>query len=258
MNITDTHCHLNDPSFENRIDEVIERANEVGVTDFIVPAYDMESLERTARFAERYSNIHPAYGIHPWYIRKDFIISDLLPYLDDGAPVAVGEIGLDFAEDVTTPRELQKRVFVEHIELAISHNLPVLIHCRRAHNDMLEILKPFAGRVRGIMHSFSGSKEMMMEFLNMGFFISFSGAVTRSHAKKYHKNAISVPENRILFETDAPSISTQRVEAKDVEPCHIIEIIEFVSKLRDVDSRTLINASLENVIRLFGERLGNR
>ncbi len=256
MNITDTHCHLNDPSFEKRLSDVIGRAAKAGVSDFIVPAYNEDSLGITRELAKRYKNIHPAYGIHPWYIRTDFGISSLKEFLEDSRTVAVGEIGLDYAEDVSTSRDIQKRVLVEQIELALSFDLPVLLHCRRAHQDMLEILRNYAGRIRGIMHSYSGSREMIADFINTGMYFSFSGAVTRSHAKKYHRNAVAVPLDRILFETDAPSISTQSVNAADVEPCHITEIIGFVAQLRKTDRDTLVKASIENVKSLFGDRLG--
>ncbi len=256
MKITDTHCHLNDPSFENKLDEVLERAERSGVGNFIVPCYDIPSLERTARLSVKYKNIYPAYGIHPWYIDEKYDSISLRDFIVNGNTVAIGEIGLDYAEDITIPREIQRRYFINQIELAVSFNLPVLVHCRRAHQDMLDILSRYRGRIKGIMHSYSGSKEMMYEFLSLGLYISFSGAVTRSHAKKYHENAIAIPQERILFETDAPSISIQNVQAQDVEPCHITEIIKFVADLRETDYDTMVGASINNVKSLFGDKIG--
>ncbi len=256
MKITDTHCHLNDPSFQDRIEDVLKRGEDAGLSDYIVPAYDMESLQITAILSERYDCIHPAYGIHPWYITENSDLKDVEYYLEQKKTVAVGEIGLDYAEDVTTPRDVQIKYFLAQIELAISFNLPVLIHCRRAHSDMLKLLRPYSGKLSGIMHSFSGTGEIMREFLGLGFYISFSGAITKSYARKYHKNAMAIPIDRILFETDAPSISTQSVEAKNVEPCHIIEIIKKVANLRGTSFENLVNASILNVKRLFGEKIG--
>lgn len=256
MKIVDTHCHLNDPSFLNRLDEVIERAKSAGVTDFIVPSYDEPSLKITSELSSRYKNIHPAFGIHPWYINEEFDLSLIESFISSNRTVAVGEIGLDFSPEIETPHKRQINYFVEQVELAIRYNLPVLIHCRKAHNDMLEILKRYSGRVKGIMHSFSGSKELLREFEALGLYFSFSGAVTRTHAKKYHKNAIAVSSDRILFETDAPSISTQSVEARYVEPCHIVEIVKFVSELRGVAYQDMADLSTRNVMRLFGERIG--
>ncbi|MGB9599614.1 MAG: TatD family hydrolase, partial [Myxococcota bacterium] len=199
--------------------------------------------------------LHPAFGIHPWYVKEGFDISIVERFISSNRTVAVGEVGLDFSPEIETPGDRQIKYFIMQIEIAIKYNLPLLIHCRKAHREMLEILKRYSGDVRGVMHSFSGSKELLKEFESLGFYFSFSGSVTRSHATKYHKNATTVPLDRILFETDAPSISTKSVEARDVEPCHIVEIIKFVSELRNMKYEELVDISTENVRRLFGERM---
>ncbi|MCX7942889.1 MAG: TatD family hydrolase [Deltaproteobacteria bacterium] len=253
--ITDTHCHLNDASLLGKIGSIIERSLNAGVHNFIVPAYDIESLEVTYKIANKYKNVYPAYGIHPWYINESFDLNNLRDYLADPRTIAVGEIGLDYADDVKIPRDLQMKVFISQVELAIEYNLPVLIHCRRAHLDMINALRPYGDRIKGVMHSYSGSKEMINDFLALNLYLSFSGAVTRTHAKKYHRSALFVPLDRILFETDAPSISTQTVAAKDVEPHHIWEIIDFVAGLRKMDKEILVRASMENVDRLFDGRI---
>jgi len=252
MKIVDTHCHLNDPAFAQKIDEVIGRAKLSGVSAFIVPSYDLESLMKTEELSNRYTEIHPAFGIHPWYANDNIDITPVERYSKQNRTIAIGEIGLDFSEEIKADREAQIRLFRAQVEFAISQNLPVLIHCRKAHNEMLGILQQYQNRIRGVMHSFSGNQEMLSKFLSLGLYISFSGAVTRTHAKKYHKNAKNLPEDRILFETDAPAISTQSVRAEDVEPCHILEVIRFVASLRDVPVERLISSSTQNARELFG------
>jgi len=251
MRIVDTHCHLNDPLFAGKLEGVIERSKESGVTAFIVPSYDLDSLARTEELSRKYPEIYPAFGIHPWFASEGADISLVEKYSRENRTVAIGEIGLDFSEEIRVDRESQIRLFVEQVELAINLNLPVLIHCRRAHNELFEILKRYEFRIKGVMHSFSGNQEMLTKFLSLGFYISFSGAVTRTHAKKYHKNAKGIPEDRILFETDSPAIATRSVKAEDVEPRHILEVIEFVAALKGTTSERLASCSTRNAMELF-------
>ncbi len=253
MRIVDTHCHLNDPSYKERIEQVISNAIYVGVLSFIVPSYDFPSLEYTADLGRRFSNIHPALGIHPWYADRSIDLNIIEELVLSNKAIAIGEIGLDFSEEIKIPEELQIEFFIKQVEIAIKLGLPILVHCRKAHQKMLELIKPYNGRLRGVMHSFSGNQTFLSEFLSCGFYISFSGAVTRSHAKKYHRSAINTPDDRILFETDAPAISTQNVSAENIEPRDIIEIVKFVADLRGKSLEDMAEISTRNATALFGE-----
>ena len=155
--LIDTHCHLNDPAFDPALPEVIDRAERSGVLSFVVPAYDRDSLRKTMDLSSLYrGRILPAYGIHPWYAADTINYDILLSYLRRENTVAVGEIGLDFTPHETPPEQLQIAAFSRQLDYARDLNLPVLIHCRKAHDAVYDILKTYHGGVRGVMHSFSG------------------------------------------------------------------------------------------------------
>lgn len=248
--LIDTHCHLNDPSFEDSLDDVLDRARRAGVVEFVVPAYDRASLPRTLELARRYPGVlFPAFGVHPWYL-EDGGLEGLESYLNLKEAVAVGEVGLDLAPGMG-PVEVQERAFIAQLDMAAERGLPVLVHCRKAHGRILDILGGYRGKVTAVMHSFSGSAEVMERFLDLGCYISFSGSVTRERAKKYHRCARLVPAERLLLETDAPSIATQTTVASLVEPSHTREVAEKVAELRGVSLEEVCRISTENAGRLF-------
>lgn len=249
--LIDTHCHLNDPDFQNALPDVIERARNAGVQFFIVPSYDMKSLPVTAALASRFpGEVFPAYGIHPWYLDETIDYQEVFRYLRNGNPVAVGEIGLDFAADMPAA-DKQREALAKQFDFAVQLDLPVIVHCRKAHGVLLDILAPYRGKIRGVIHSFSGSKDLMFRFIDLGFYISFSGSVTRENARKYHANAISVPADRLLLETDAPSIATRTTVASAVEPYHTVEIARMVSGLRGIAFEEVCRISTGNALKLF-------
>jgi TatD DNase family protein len=251
METIDTHCHLNDPSFVAVLPAVMERAKAAGVSRIIVPAYDLESLERTAQLAESYpGDLLPAYGFHPWFIER-YDPEILRSYLRRENAVAVGEIGLDFSSaDYPAPEE-QVQVLIGQLEMAADLNLPVLLHCRKAYDPLYAILRKYQGRLRGVLHSYSSGSDGMIRFLELGFYISFSGSVTRSNARKYHRTAVAVPPDRVLLETDAPSIATNSTVASQVEPGHILEVAEKIAEIRSIPLTEVCRHSTENALRLF-------
>jgi len=251
MNLIDTHCHLNDPAFADTLPEVIGRAKAAGVRAFIVPAYDPESLTRTAELAALYPDaVFPAYGLHPWFINAAVDFDALASCISLKDAVAVGEIGLDFSPECP-PAEVQVPVFLRQLDMAAESGLPVLIHCRKAYDRLHDILKSYRGRIKGVLHSYSGGKDAMPRFLDLGFYISFSGSVTRANARKYHKAAAAVPSDRFLLETDAPSIATESTVASEVEPRHVLEVAEKIAELRNLPLAEVGRVSTENALRLF-------
>ncbi|MEJ2110858.1 MAG: TatD family hydrolase [Acidobacteriota bacterium] len=252
MDTIDTHCHLNDASFEASLPEVIERAKAAGVSRCIVPAYDEASLERTANLAGLYPDIlFPAYGLHPWFIPDSFDPESIRPFLVNKNSVAVGEIGLDFfSADYPTADE-QVRVLAGQLDMAVEFNLPVLLHCRKAYDQLYAILKRYRGRLQGVLHSYSGGPDGMPRFLDLGFYISFSGSVTRHNARKHHRTAAAVPLEQLLLETDAPSIATESTVASAVEPRHVVEVAEKIADIRSISLREVCRRTTENALRLF-------
>ncbi len=247
----DTHAHLNETVFEEKIDRVIGMAKKALVDACIVPAYDFNSLERTATLASNNPGfVFPAFGIHPWFVDEQDDVNVLKTYLKRGDAVAVGEIGLDFGIGFNN-QDRQIRLFIEQLDLALVYQLPVIIHCRKAFETLYRVLSGYQGKIRGVMHSFSGSRELMERFIDLGFYISFSGSVTRKSARKYHKNATAVPRDRYLIETDAPSIATETTVASEVEPRHIFEIANKIAELRNVKVEDIGRDSTDNAQRLF-------
>lgn len=251
MNLIDTHCHLNDPAFGDTLPDVIERAKAAGVGAFVVPAYDMDSLERTAKLAALYpDSIYPAYGLHPWFLNERVDWDILRSFIKRRDAVAAGEIGLDFSPECP-PEEIQIPAFIRQLDVAAEFGLPVLIHCRKAYDQLYGILKQYAGRLKGILHSYSGGKDAMARFIELGFYISFSGSVTRRNARKYHRTAENVPPDRMLLETDAPSIATETTVASAVEPRHVLEVAQEIAELRNLPLEEICRLSTENALRLF-------
>lgn len=252
MDSIDTHCHLNEALFAATLPDVIARAKSAGVSRFVVPAYDRESLERTAQLAESYpGNIFPAYGLHPWFIEDSRDPEIVRPFLLREDAVAVGEIGLDFSSaDYPAARE-QMKALIQQLDMAAELNLPVLLHCRKACDPLYDILKEYQGRLQGVLHSYSCGADNLPRFMELGLYVSFSGSVTRSNARKYHRTAAAVPLERILLETDAPSIATESTVASAVEPRHILEVAAKIAEIRSIPLSEICRQSTENALRLF-------
>jgi TatD DNase family protein len=254
--LIDSHTHLNEPIFADHIDEVIGRAKKATIDVCLVPAYDYDSLQRTNTLALDYPGfIFPAYGIHPWFVEDLFDPKKIRTYLDQGSAVAIGEIGLDFGVGFNNETQ-QIQVLKEQLNLAVEYELPVIFHCRKAFDPLYQILSSYRGKIRGVMHSFSGSKELMERFIDLGLYISFSGSVTRKSARKYHRNAEAVPKDRYLIETDAPSIATESTVASEVEPMHLAEIAQKMATLRNINYEDICLESTDNTKRLFNIQIG--
>jgi TatD DNase family protein len=254
--LIDTHAHLNEPAMAEKLDAVVVRARNASVTGCVVPAYDRDSLARTALLAETYRGfIYPAYGIHPWFVDDDFDMVLLRDYLTKNNTVALGEIGLDFGAGFSN-QEQQISVFRVQLAMAMEYGLPVIVHCRKAFDAMYNVMSACRPEIKGVMHSFSGSLELMNKFLDLGLYVSFSGSVTRKSARKYHRNAQAIHRDRYLLETDAPSIATESTVASEVEPINVVEVAKKMAELRNESYETICRQSTENAKRLFKIQFG--
>ncbi len=252
--LIDTHCHLNDPSFNDMIDDVLERARQRGVLGCVVPSYDRESFARTLELAEFYpETIFPAFGVHPWYLDEK-ALQELGHYLKMAETVCLGEVGLDLSPGMPS-QVIQESFFAAQLRMAADHSLPVAVHCRKAHDRVYDMLKAYQGRIDIIMHSFSGSVEVMNRFIDLGCYIAFSGSVTRATAKKYHRCAASVPLDHLLVETDAPSIATESTIASRVQPAHTAEVAAKIADIRGMPYADICRHSTLNARRVFGGRI---
>ena len=245
----DTHTHLTDEPLASALDEVLGRARAAGVERFIVPGYDPGSWIAGRALAERHADIRFAVGIHPLF--PDAAAVDKLEReIARGGMVAIGETGLDYVDEKAN-HALQMRLFRRQLDLARTACLPVILHCRHAHDDLLDALRACHG-VRGVMHSCSCSNEQVKPFLDLGLYIGFSGVITRSGPKKVRKLAEVVLLDRIVAETDSPFIGTATHPTPQSEPADVVEVVAALAAAKGIDMAAMAQATTANARRLFG------
>ncbi|NQX64125.1 TatD family hydrolase [Paenibacillus qinlingensis] len=252
--LTDSHTHLNAEQFKEDQDEVIKRALEAGVTRIVNVGFNRETIPSSIELAEKYDWIYSTVGWHP----VDAI--DMMPgdlewiesLCQHEKVVAIGEIGLDYYWD-KSPKDVQQRVFREQIRLARKLGMPIVIHNRDAHQDILTILKEEkAAEVGGIMHCFSGSWETAKQCLDMNFHISFGGPVTFKNAVQPKEVLAKVPLDRLLIETDAPYLTPHPFRGKRNETGYVRLVAETAAEIRGMTLEEIAEITTNNAIRLLG------
>ncbi|MEG1823735.1 MAG: TatD family hydrolase [Cloacibacillus sp.] len=265
MFLTDAHCHLNKEYFPDGLDGVFTRAAENDVRRMLFAASDVASSREALSLAEekrRLPEIYALVGVHPHEASK---VS--CGYLDELAQLAksdrvsaIGEIGLDYFYD-SSPRDVQRRVFSEQVELAKKIGKPIVIHVRDAadraagpaNEELLAMLKEQnAASVGGVIHCFSGTEEDAAAALALGFYISFAGPITYPKNQRLREIAMSVPLDRLLCETDSPYLAPQGFRGKANEPRHVRSVYEYLSMLKKMPLEEFSAAVKENGERLFG------
>ncbi|NRF94745.1 TatD family hydrolase [Paenibacillus frigoriresistens] len=252
--LTDSHTHLNAEQFNEDQDEVIQRALDAGVTRIVNVGFNRETIPSSIALAERYDFIYSTVGWHP-VDAIDMRPGDL-EWIEELCKhekvVAIGEIGLDYYWD-KSPKDVQQRVFREQIRLARKLGMPIVIHNRDAHQDILHILKEEkAEEVGGIMHCFSGSWETAKHCLDMNFHISFGGPVTFKNARQPKEVLAQVPLDRLLIETDAPYLTPHPFRGKRNETGYVRLVAETAAEIRGVTLEEIAEITTNNAIRLLG------
>nr|MEE4267091.1 TatD family hydrolase [Candidatus Krumholzibacteria bacterium] len=257
MTLIDTHCHLNMPPLGADPEAVLARAAARGVTRVIVPAYDQASwpavLELTAR-----PGVYAALGIHPWVAGEGAeappggqsqALAEAVSAAGSGL-VAIGEIGLDNKiENANLPRQLE--LLNQQLDLAVELDLPVILHCRGAFEELLTAINHRGGKLRGVLHAFSRSTEVAHQFIKAGFHLGLGGAVTRPGARRVRKAATAISLECMVLETDAPSIGLDGVLPTDTEPHHVADVSCALAELRGEDPETIARQTTLNAERLF-------
>ncbi len=237
MDLIDTHCHLTFYGLIENIDAVITRSIAMGVTEWITIGTDIKDSKKVIALAEKYENLYAAVAIHPHDAKTVTLdtIAELKNLARNPKVVAIGETGLDYHYDHSL-HEDQRRIFAEHLEIAADLNLPVIIHCRKAFDETMQILNSYAGRVRKVVfHCFSGSAEQAKLVLDKGFYISFTGVVTFKNAEKTRRAAEVVPLDRLMLETDCPYMSPEPMRKQKVnEPALLIHTAKFLAGLKQI------------------------
>ena len=249
--LIDTHAHLTDNRFKDDLPAVLTRAKAAGVETIINVGYDLASSQQALSLAAKSSRMFATAGIHPHEAAKttDESFLELRRLAKDNRVVAIGEIGLDYYYN-HAPREDQHHVLRKQLQLAQELGLPVILHDREAHRDVLTILQEESA-THGVMHCFSGDVNFAEECLTLGLHISLAGPVTFKNAKDLAEVAQFVPLDRLLLETDSPYLAPVPHRGKRNEPAHVRVVAEKVAQLRNIDVSLLAEQTTNNAIRLF-------
>ncbi len=258
MELIDTHCHLTFEQLAGDIEAVIERSKAAGVVGWITVGTDPQHNRQAIQLTEWFENMYATVGIHP-HDAKDVTakaIDELKELAGSDKVVAIGETGLDFHYDFS-PRQDQRRVFEAQLEIAHQLNLPVIIHCREAFDETIDILEQFEGvkgRLKGVVfHCFGGSAQQARIVLDHGFYISFTGVVTFKNAQKAREAALVVPTDRLMLETDCPYMSPEPMRKQKInEPALMVHTAGFLAVLKDMDENDFARSVTKASKNFFG------
>ncbi len=253
MRLFDTHCHIADPKFDEDRGAVIQRFLDAGVRRALVVADPREEIPNQAQvfdLAERYDFLYAAIGVHPhnasgWDADAE---ATLRRYLAHPKCRLLGEIGLDYHYDLS-PRDVQRRVFDLQLDLACALDMPVQLHIREAHGDCMDMLRARARTGKapaGIMHCYTGSWEAAKVYLDLGFYISLSGALTFKNAPKLREVAQNTPADRLLIETDCPYMAPVPLRGRRNEPSFIVHTFQKLAEFRNEDPEALSELLWQN------------
>ncbi|GAB6992544.1 TatD family hydrolase [Paenibacillus pini] len=254
MNLFDTHTHLDAPQFDEDREETISRAYEAGVTRMINVGFNRETIPSTMKLAETYDFIYAAVGWHPQdaITMQEGDLEWIASLCKHPKVVAIGEIGLDYYWD-TSPKDVQQHVLRQQIGLARELQMPIVIHNRDAHEDVIRILREEkASEVGGVMHSYSGSWETAKMCLDMGFHLSFGGPITFKNAKQPKEVLAQVPMDRLLIETDSPYLTPHPFRGKRNESAHVRLVAEAAALIKGVDVEEIAEITTKNAMERFG------
>jgi TatD DNase family protein len=260
MMLVDSHCHLDSADFNEDREAVIERALQAGVNRMVAvgTGEGPPDLEAGIRLAERYSAIYATAGVHPHDAAKATgeTMRKLRELAGHTKVLAIGEIGLDYHYDFS-PRDRQRAVFIEQLDIAREVGLPVVIHTREAWEDTLEILRQHwsSPPAPGLMHCFTGNPAEARDCFELGFYVSFGGILTFPKATGIQQAAREAPADRILIETDAPYLAPVPRRGKRNEPAFVVHTAAKLAELRGIEPETAAQQTSSNFERLFEARL---
>ncbi len=248
----DTHTHLDFDRFDADREEVIRRAHEANVAAMVTIGIDYKTSLAAIKIAEEHANIYAAIGVHPHDAREmtDEQFDELAELLSHPKVAAIGEVGLDYHYDYS-PRDVQRRVFRRFLDLALTTQMPLIIHTREADEDILAIIREKArGNWRGVFHCFSGDQGMAKRVLDLGFMISFTGTVTFKNSDSINV-AKAVPMDRLMIETDCPFLAPAPKRGKRNEPAFIVHVANRIAEAKQMPLDDFARATTLNALRFF-------
>lgn len=252
--IIDTHSHLNDEKFKDDYENIISDFEKNNVKSAFVVGCDKEGIFNSLNISQKYDSVFSIIGLHPEYADEfdDEIYHIIDTYSQNEKVVAIGEIGLDYHYN-SENKEKQKEVFIKQLELAFKHNLPVSLHIRDAHADAIELLKEHKNLLKfgGVVHCFSGSEEIAVEYLKLGLYLGFGGVVTFKNAKKLPDVVAITPLDKFVLETDAPYLAPDPFRGTRNEPKLIKYIVDKVASIKLISPQEVERQAEINTKNLF-------
>lgn len=244
--LIDSHAHLNFKAFNNDYDEIIKQSLSEDVWMINVGS-KYSTSKKAVEIAEKYDNVFATIGLHPIHVKDEDFDKDKFVELAKPEKVkAIGETGLDYFKNYGEFREKQKEVFLKHLDLAKKLDLPVIIHCRMAHNDVIEILKE--RNLSGVVHCFTGDWEQAQKYLDLGFYLGFNGIIYKLDLKGIIEKT---PLNRILIETDCPYLTPPQAGEKRNEPMFVRYIAKEIAKIKAISFEEVADETFHNTLDLF-------
>jgi TatD DNase family protein len=252
IDLYDSHCHLDASEFDADREQVLARARAAGVGRQLVPAVCRDAWPALKRLCADNPGLKPAYGLHPMFLdrHRPGHLDELEAWLENDRPAAVGECGLDFFVEGLDPG-LQRQYFHRQLALARDFDLPVVLHARRAVDEVIASLRRIGG-LRGVVHSWSGSDEQARQLFGLGFHLGIGGTVTYERASRLRRTVADMPLQYLLLETDAPDQPDAFRRGQRNEPAHLRTVLETVAELRGQAPAELAAATVANAELLFG------
>ncbi|MGD8927003.1 MAG: TatD family hydrolase [Thioalkalispiraceae bacterium] len=252
MDLIDSHCHIDVADFDADRDEVLSRCRQQGIHSLIVPAIDVAGWDKLLSLCDKEQGLYPALGLHPVFLdqHQQGDVEKLEAKLATTEVVAVGEIGLDFYIK-ELDRDEQMQFFEAQLAIAANLDLPVILHVRKAHEDVLASLKKYKVK-GGVSHAFNGSLQQAQQYLDMGFKLGFGGTMTYKGSHKIHQLARQLPLEAIVLETDAPDMVVASHRGERNSPEYLVESLKALAQLRDEDINTVAAQTTANAREVFG------
>lgn len=250
--LIDSHSHFDVDAFDHDRAEALRRAKTAGVVAQILPAIAADTWETLRSVCAADASLHPAYGMHPTFLdrHKPEHVAELRRWIERETPCAVGECGLD--RFIDNPRfEEQERYFVAQCELAAEFDLPLIVHARRAVEDVILTLRRIGG-LRGVVHSYGGSMEQAEQLFALGFCLGIGGPVTYDRANRIRRVVTQMPLDFLLLETDSPDQPNATRRGQRNEPANLVDVLDCIAELRGESRETVASVTRANTERLFG------
>ncbi len=248
IKLFDTHCHLDFPQFNGKLKQLVAKAEEAGISGILIPGVKKDGWRSIRQITATYSICHSALGLHPMFMdeHKDSHLHDLEMALSVGPIAAIGEIGLDYYK-ANSNKKAQLSLVSAQISIARAAELPIILHVRKAHDEMLKVIRQSDYKEGGIVHAYNGSEHQAQKYCDLGFKLGFGGAMTYPRAAKLHRLAAVLPLDAIVLETDAPDMAPVTCTLPYNTPLHLFDNFRSLVTLRkesasQIASQTTINA----------------